>query len=258
MRTLFTTLFMLLIFTNCNETKVIENSPPLLVPTQSSETQSNSYVLNFNYNYPQNIIRSRDEENRVEFYPIGFSPEGNFAYINRPCDGGCGCCTHDIIIQDLLTDKIETQLSLVPTEEMGSQSHLESWIKNFSKVEKALKLKGISQSSLQIKSSSSFIDDITSHKYDIKINKKVKENEYSAEQGSELSYSVYVTIDNGKTKRITKGVFQYAYDLEYLGYIRSPYSDMIAVVLNKKQRGFEGDINNDVVVVGCHLDPSFY
>lgn len=258
MRTYTTILLLLSLFISCNESKVKEKNPLLQVPIQSDNKETKSTTLNFRYNYPENIISSRNEENRVEFYPIGFSPEGNFAYINRPCDGGCGCCTHDIIIQDLLTDKIETQLSLAPTEEMGTQSHLESWNKNFSKVEKALKLKGISQSSLQIRSSSSFIDDITSHKYDIKINKKVKENEYSAEQGGEMSYSVYVTIDNGKTKRITKGVFQYAYDLEYLGYIRSPYSDMIAVVLNKKQRGFEGDINDDVVVVGCHLDPSFY
>lgn len=258
MRRTILPLLIVLFLSSCNETTQKDSNTPLLVPSDRNNVDSKSNLLNFNYTYPDNILQSRDEENRKEFFPIGFSPEGNFAYINRPCNGGCGCCTHDIIIQDLLTDKIETQLSLIPTSEIGSQSHMDSWTTNFSKIERALKLKGISQSAMQLENETEFNDSYNRHSYQIKVNKRVKENIEYPEEGDEMSYSVDVTIDKRKTKRITYGKINSAYDLEYMGFIRSPFSDLVTIILNKKQRGFEAEITNDLVAVGCHLDPNFY
>jgi hypothetical protein len=214
--------------------------------------------LNFNYNYPKNIIPSRDEENSIEFYPIGFSPEGNFAYINRPCNDVCGCCTHDLIIQDLLTDKIETSFPIRSSDGSGVQNHITDWNYNFSNIERSLKLKGISQSQLRIESGLIFNDKNNYHSYEVKIEKRVKQDKYYPGVGDVLSYSVYVTIDNRKSKRITYGKINNSYDLEYIGFIRSPFSDIVSIILNKKTSGFEGEIENDIVAIGCHLDPSFY
>jgi hypothetical protein len=241
-----------------NETTKVEPN------TEVIETTTNSTTLNFNYKYPKNLIPERNEENSPELYAIGFSPEGNFAYIDRPCSGGCGCCRQDIIIQDLLTDKIESVIDIkTPSEDGEIHDHVKNWSDHFSKIEKNLKLKGISQTSLQINKSKSFTDEITKHSYDIKINKKVQRDLYDDGGGDEwegdkITYTVYVTINDGKSKRITKGEIQSGIDLEYIGFIRSPYTDMIAVILNKKSTGFELETFNDVVVVGCQLDPSFY
>jgi hypothetical protein len=251
-------LITLIAICSCNESKVIDNNSQFSNNANSTTNESNSTVLNFNYNYPKNIIPSRDEENSIEFYPIGFSPEGNFAYINRPCNGGCGCCTHDLIIQDLLTDKIETNLTIRSTDGTESKNHLPDWNYNFSNIERSLKLKGISQSQLRIESGLIFNDKYNQHTYEVKINKRVKENTYSPEEGDELTYSVYVTIDNSKSKRITYGKIENSYDLEYIGFIRSPFSDIVSILLNKKTRGFEAEIDNEIVAIGCHLDPSFY
>lgn len=241
-----------------NETTKVEPN------TEVIETTTNSTTLNFNYKYPKNLIPERNEENSPELYAIGFSPEGNFAYIDRPCSGGCGCCTHDVIIQDLLTDKIESVINLnTPSEDGEIDDHVKNWSDHFSKIEKNLKLKGISQTSLQINKRKSFTDEITRNSYNIKINKKIQREIYDNGDGDEyegdkITYTVHVTINDGKSKRITKGVIGDAVDLEYLGFIRSPYTNMIAVILNKKSRGYQFEISNDVVVVGCQLDPSFY
>lgn len=250
-------LIALIAICSCNESNEIDNKSQFGSNTDSISKESNSTVLNFNYNYPKNILPSRDEENGLEFYPIGFSPEGNFAYINRPCSN-CGCCTHDLIIQDLLTDKIETNLTIRSADGSYLKNHLPDWNYNFSNIERSLKLKGISQSQLRIESGLIFNDKYNQHTYEVKINKRVKENTYSPEEGDELTYSVYVTIDNSKSKRITYGKIENSYDLEYIGFIRSPFSDIVSILLNKRTRGFEAEIDNEIVAIGCHLDPSFY
>jgi hypothetical protein len=238
---------------NNNEKKGSKSSIPNTV-----EQESNSTVLNFNYRYPRNVLPPRQNEYSYEFYPIGFSPEGNFAYINRPCNGGCGCCTHEILIQDLLTDKIETKLSILNPSEFENTSHVESWNSNFSSIEKALKLKGISQKNFQIENMMSFYNKDKSHKYDIKINKNMLPPHDNQTYSNDLSYEVYATIDNQKTKRITYGKIQEAKDLEYIGFIRSPFTDIIAVILNQQSYGYEGEVSNKLIAIGCHLDPSFY
>jgi hypothetical protein len=248
----------------CKQSKENDEKTEVEPNTEVIETTTNSTTLNFNYKYPKNLIPQRNEENSPELYAIGFSPEGNFAYIDRPCSGGCGCCTHDVIIQDLLTDKIESVIDIkTPSEDGEIHDHVKNWSDHFSKIEKNLKLKGISQTSLQINKSKSFTDEITKHRYDIKIFKKEQQNQNDNEDvglwdGNKIIYNVYVTINDGKSKRITKGVIQNGIDLEYIGFIRSPYTDMIAVILNKKSTGFELETFNEVVVVGCQLDPSFY
>jgi len=248
----------LIAISSCNESNVIDNKSQFGSNTDSIAKESISTVLNFNYKYPKNIFYSRDEENNTEFYPIGFSPEGNFAYINRACNNFCGCCTHQIIIQDLLTDKIETDLSIANPNEVGNISYIDEWQSNFNKIEKGLKLKGISQSNLKFERTTSFYNNDNNHKYDIKINKKVLKDRPGQSFGPDLAYSVYVTLDNNKTKRITSGKLEAGIDLKFIGFIRSPFNDMIAVVFESESYGIEMDIFNEIIVVGCQLDPSFY
>lgn len=41
-----------------------------------------------------------------QFFPIGWSRDGKFAYYTEPVDEACGCYYANLIIQDLRTDKV--------------------------------------------------------------------------------------------------------------------------------------------------------
>lgn len=43
---------------------------------------------------------------REKFFPLGWSKDGNFAYLVEPADEACGCYFAHLVIQDLKTDKI--------------------------------------------------------------------------------------------------------------------------------------------------------
>jgi hypothetical protein len=212
--------------------------------------------LNFNYTYPKNILSKRDGDMDFELYPIGFSPEGHFAYINRPCAGGCGCCRHDMHIQNLLSDKVEVSHN-INNEVFDSRDHLKDWKMDFRNIKKMLISKGISQSEMFLETNKVFYDKDGIHKYEIKVGKK-ESYDPESEYGNKITYSVFVKMDDVKSKRITHGDFTDGVDFEYVGFIRSPFGEQLAVVLNKKTRGFEAEIFSDIVVVGCNLDPKYF
>lgn len=222
------------------------------------ENNTQSVPINYNYTYPNNLLpSSAEDEYGFEFFPIGFSPEGHFAYINRPCNGGCGCCTHEIIVQDLLTDKVQMNYNLNRNTVDEQAYFLENWKQEYTNIKRNLIMKGISQSELFLERNKIFYDKRGKHKFEISVSKR-RLDEGSYTDTSPISYAVYVTMDGVKTKKITYGKFSDAIDFEYLGFIRSPFSDQLAVVFNKKWYGFEAEKTNEIIVVGCSLEPRYY
>ena len=51
-----------------------------------------------------------------EFYPIGWSGDGKFAYIVEPADEACGCYYANLVIKDLKTDTVLWNFGYVSTE----------------------------------------------------------------------------------------------------------------------------------------------
>jgi hypothetical protein len=76
--------------------------------------------------------------------------------------------------------------------------------------------------------------------------------------GSKMIYTATVLLNNVKSKIVTSGKQNDGESFEYLGYLKSPFSNQLALLFNKRSRGFEAEPVNEVVVVGCIMDPKLY
>jgi hypothetical protein len=216
-----------------------------------------------NYKYPENIFQELGTgEDAVSMYAIGFSSNGNFAYINRPCNGGCGCCTHEVVIQDLFSDKkihrVDISKSNVRNENSDDiQDFNACWKYNFSKVRNLLIENGIRQINLRINKSD--LIKIGNDRYQISFSKKiVNDFKCGAGPGESIDYYIVANLNNTKSKTISKGNIFCGYDMEYLGYVKSPFSNQIALFFNELSYGFEAEKASNVKIVGCMLDPSYF
>jgi hypothetical protein len=208
------------------------------------------------YTYPANIFagrRFRDSE--IEFYPIGISDDGLFALVERPCDGGCGCCTHKIQIINLTTDKPYAELDLNKDHE-EIEDHKREWRKQAGRIENFLENKRISQMPLPVNSSP--VLNYMGHTYKVSVSTRngTDNDEYLG--NSSLKYTVTVKLDNSKIKIVSKGAISDGAAFQYLGYIQSPFDAQIALLFNKSYDGWEAEHVNEVVVVGCKLDPKYF
>jgi hypothetical protein len=80
----------------------------------------------------------------------------------------------------------------------------------------------------------------------------------SAMYGSKMIYSASVLLNNFKSKIVTSGKEIDGESFEYLGYLKSPFSNQLALLFDKRYKIFEAELVNEVVVVGCILDPKFF
>lgn len=83
----------------------------------------------FGHEYPQLIAEN--------FFPIGWSRDGKFAYYVEPVDEACGCYFGRLVIQDMRTDKVLWEYRYSQDSEFdekgemsGSDSIDELWTKN--------------------------------------------------------------------------------------------------------------------------------
>jgi hypothetical protein len=132
------------------------------------------------------------------------------------------------------------------------------WKRNFKSIQRRLAESRISQSEFKLQKGRAFTDKKGSHNYQLSIKTGASPGTDGYDMAPILNYSLYVTMDGRKSKKISSGKFENAVGLEYLGYLRSPFSEQIVLVFSRKSRGFENETDNDIMVVGCHLDPSYY
>lgn len=224
---------------------------------RASHTFTHSTIsADWDYYYPTNAFagrRFRDSE--IEFYPIGISDDGLFAVLQRPCNGGCGCCTYDIKIINLTTDKTVAEMSLNKDHE-EIEDHQRDWRNQAVRIENFLQGNRISQIPLPINSSPLVTYSGHTYKVNVSTRKGTVRDEYLG-NGS-LKYTVTVKLDNSKTKIVSKGAFSDGVAFQYLGYIQSPFDAQIALLFNKSYDGWEAEHVNEVVIVGCKLDPKYF
>ncbi len=245
----FIVVIFLSLFFACNSNKnnnIVKDETAISSDETSTEVKIKTYV------YPNDLYA---ENNGLSFYCIGFNTTGQIAYIDRPCNGGCGCCTHNIVIQDLTTDKIVSTLNLMGPEIVSIEDHKADWIRNKDRVASFLNSYGIVQSPLNV----NHLNMINYNDNTYKVTPSYYlENDPSTMSGSKMNYSASVLLNNFKSKTVTSGKQNDGESFEYLGYLKSPFSNQLALLFNKKYSGFEAEPVNEVVVVGCIMDPKFF
>ena len=245
----FILLIFLSMFFSCNSNKsnnTTKDETSISVDETSTEVKVKTYV------YPNNLF---SENNEVNFYYIGFNTTGQVAYIQRPCNGGCGCCTHNIVIQDLTTDKKVATLNLMGPEMASIEDHKADWIRNKERIATFLNSYGIVQTPLNLNKSN--LINYNNNTFKVTSTHYLMDDP-TAMSGSKMIYSASVLLNNFKSKIVTSGKQNDGESFEYLGCLKSPFSNQLALLFNKRYRGFEAEVENEVVVVGCIMDPQFF
>lgn len=252
-------LFIALLLFACNEKKPatwVDNSPTSATSERETMTEEatapEKEEFNFNYTYPDNILHQKD----MEFYPIGFSKDGLFAYLSRPCSNGCGCCSHTIRIQNIFTDKIVSELALSENSE-HVENHLQNWNAKERSVISLLRSKGVSQIPMEVIPDKEI--EFKGHSYEVRVSKSETPNTDSYYIYPTINYNVKVAMDQrGSGTLVTKGQIINGLSFKYIGYILSPYTDQVMLLFESVEGGFENVKESTIIPIGVTFDPKLF
>jgi hypothetical protein len=202
------------------------------------------------------------------FYPIGWSKDGNFAFYVEPVDEACGCYFAKLFIHDLKSDKVLWKFehegdSIEEEKAAGKPYSLNTlWRANQKLFSGKLREYGIEPRvdlNLLTFPATYAGDRLTA---DFKAIEK---------EGLEVDQRIYggvgkLMLQLKSQRGGQKTVLNYSYSGEdglplyvgLLGYVKSPFEPRIAVIMIEIYRGYEGPPNiGNVKIVGAHLENGF-
>ena len=201
-----------------------------------------------------------------DFYPIGWSRDGKFAYLVEPVDDACGCYFAELHIIDLRTDRSLWVYKNDPEKRVAKDgSYLPDNLKRFWKRNQALFSKKLSSYLIQpVPKVALLSSDFAwgGQKYALDLRTRKSPNEDFAIDVVTSAALALSSPDLGKKTVYTadkKDLGTYPpLDMAVAGVFRSPYENRIAVVLLNVQRGWEGPPHTaEVKIVGADLKNGF-
>jgi len=195
------------------------------------------------------------------FYPLGWSPDGKFAYAVEPPDEAVGSYFLNVYIQDLVTDKIlwQDKYQSEPESTTGIQSFAAYWQANQAKMEAQLekyKIKQVNDSVLFAGSISNNDD-----RLDYVVQKKLKGQPDLGNLAMVTEYQVTVTSDKLGSKTVHKEKIKNnarILDVDVIGYLRGDDAERVALLIAGVRRGWEGPPHTTwFKVVGTNVKRGF-
>ena len=182
-----------------------------------------------------------------QFKPIGWSKDGKFAYRNTMCDDMCGCCTNGIAVISAITDETVEYLDF---GEGGGDFGSISMKDSIMEVRKTL-----SRNNIVIGSVGQFVKSNKINDYNIVLNQKIISARDGGDIGFDLEYKLIVGNNNIGYKTVSKGLITDNHqDLQYLGYIKSPFENRILILFSDCSFGLESTYWHQLYIVGCNLN----
>jgi len=226
--------------------------------TNDSDSTATELELTGIYELPKELPYSNHDPenfNCDKFYPLGWSKDGLFAYIEEVADEGSGYYFFKIIIQNMISDKIEWELEPTYSED-GDLASI--WTENYTLIQSKLKGKKIIQNKNFELGETNF--KYLNKEYTLKIETKTEKNE---DFGFDVITETQVKLTSPQLG--TKTIYDYK-ETKYSmvlgqivsGYIQSPFEDRIAVIIKSERWGYEGPPSTiHFTVTGCNLTESF-
>jgi hypothetical protein len=194
------------------------------------------------YSVPTELVYNKTGKDFLydKIYPIGWSKNGMFAYIIEPADEGSGLYWFELVILDIVNNKVAW--SWKPSEiSEGSVSKI--WKENY-----GLFKKNLSESEIIQQKNFSFKSGKTSYKgndYELILDAK---SETDPDFGFEVVKEVEINIvspELGKKQIYKKKNEEYSLILAaYIpGYLLSPFDDRVVVFCQQERNGYEGPPN---------------
>jgi len=228
--------------------------------TNQSETQQSSdNQATTNYNVPKKFTyftQKGDDFLIDNFYPIGWSADGKFAYISEPADEATGFYFFRLIIQDVQTDKVLEEKKY--DDEEGTETFQTTWEKKKDEITALLKKYGIKQTAFEMKPT-----DFTAlgNGYSAKMSNTTQlDKDYQID----MIYSTKVVVSSPELG--SKTIYNYT-EKEYsliltaalAGSIQNPDNQAETLIIHfAEQRGYEGPPNViHFYLSGCNLNSGF-
>ena len=214
------------------------------------------------YSVPNKQIEYEFYWNGSNYYPIGWSRDGNIAFRQFKSFDGIGGCLDEIIIQSMITDKTIKSIKL--DEASGEDDNIDwnqhcnleqTWRRERRTIVKYLNRYEIEDNSIgQIIKSKEIITN--KGEYRIKLS-QYTEREYENSGYNQTKYTLKVYL-NGRSKTISKKVIS-AHNIDYLGYYKSPFEDRVVIVLQfQDAQEEEYSHNGGIITVGCDLNRKYW
>lgn len=239
-----------------NEDVIVENN---------QKSDGDFFVHHERYSLPLKEIEYEFYWNGSNYYPIGWSRDGNIAFREFREFDGVGGCQDNLIVQSMVTDKIIKDIQLDFWMDDGSvgdwEDHCdweEIWAKERRTILKYLNRYEIQDNSFGFMKKSKYITS-NNREYTIKLSQDVLETyDWSNYEGeNRTSYKLKVYLD-GRPKTISKGTI-HVHNIDYVGYYKSPFEERIAIILQyQDDQADEYSNNGGIIIVGCHLDPKYW
>lgn len=199
-----------------------------------------------------------------ELYPIGWSKDGKFAYYSEPGDEACGCYFANLVILDLVNDKVLWSFKYDGSddaEKKGAPKSIRAlWRKNRKLFSDKLRTYGIEPGRSFALGTFPFMWKGARLMADVKLKEKTDED--SRLYGTVTHASVQLISRREGRKTVWDHAFSqdetYPLDLDVVGYVKSPFEDRIAIILIQVFRGYEGPPHStNIEVAGASLSRGF-
>ena len=187
-------------------------------------------------------------------YPVGFSPEGAFAYISEETRDGRGDSIATFVIQDLVSDELLWTLESPSSEDYGGGA---GYLERFLEENQVLIDDRLLELGVQVLPCryGCFPYDEDGLSFDAHV-ESLDTGRLMHDMFGIIRYSCVVTDGRGHAKKIVADKERAAAEAFPCGYFKSPFEDRLAVVLAEAVYGFEGcDILYSVA--GCDMHRGF-
>lgn len=195
------------------------------------------------------------------FFPVGWSKDGKFAYYTEPGDEACGCYFGQLIILDTVNDKELWSFKYDGLDDQDKPKYkaiTDLWRKNRRLFSDKLNQYGIiAQGSFSL-----LRFPIASAGDQLRADLKIEEtsDQEARIYGAIKKATLQISSQRGGTKIVHEESYpEYGpLDMKVLGYLKSPYEQRIAIIVLEVQRGYEGPPHTThVKVVGSSLTTGF-
>lgn len=192
------------------------------------------------------------------FYPIGWSKDGKFAYLTEPPDEGCDCYFANLIIQDMRSDKpvwmYNHRGEMEKTETLGT----------FWRAHRALFSRKLREHKIIANARFTLLDSQFDFNGDRLITQLTTEKEENSEYDGTLKHVLVQLVSERWGRKI---IYEKRYKPEdynpllasqVFGVLRSPYEPRAAFILVEVNRGWEGPPHvTEVNIIGANLTTGF-
>lgn len=225
---------------------------------KNKKDQLDTEQISMEYFFPEEVqyYQGVGEVIADRFYPLGWSKNGNFAYMLEPADEGLGNYMLSVVVMNMISNEVIWSWSTDPV--VNEDLYREDiWKKNYDKFKQNLNKNGIIQQRDMKLQPDYFVYNNKDYIVDISLTKQT-----DPDIGIETvrKNRITLTCKQEGTKIVAEDTFDQSMILgqQIAGCFISPYEDRIVILVRSERWGYEGPPNVvEYKLYGANLTTGF-